>query len=204
MEICNREGCTKPVQVKKRGLCKNHFQVWAIKHKPKGKKPCAVEGCTGHNYARGYCQNHYEKNRKYGQPEGPVREVTLCECGKEAFSKNKCKACYASWWYYNRPLVPEDHFKTLPQSHGVAHYRVRAVRGHANTHTCLDCGGSATDWSLKHDANKMADQSSSSRTNGALFSQSVWDYDARCRDCHKAYDAKHNNRRAGAYVREAS
>lgn len=31
-------------------------------------KVCAVEGCESKHYAKGYCEKHYAKKRKYGDP----------------------------------------------------------------------------------------------------------------------------------------
>lgn len=71
--------------------------------------------------------------------------------------------------------------------YGSAHDRVRKARGHARTHLCVTCGGSATDWALKKDAptRRIAQAGPSA---GYPFSPNPGDYQPMCRSCHGSYD----------------
>lgn len=64
-----------------------------------------------------------------------------------------------------------------------AHDRVRAVRGRAGTHACVDCGGPARDWALRHDS-----QDRRHAPNGRAYSILIEDYQPMCRGCHIRYD----------------
>jgi hypothetical protein len=68
-----------------------------------------------------------------------------------------------------------------------AHGRVKRVRGLAEALMCVDCGGPATDWSLKKDA-RHARAATSGREAGLRYSHDPNDYDPRCRSCHGKYD----------------
>lgn len=59
------------------------------------------------------------------------------------------------------------------------HRRIHRKYGPAKQHKCVDCDLQAMDWSLKH---------------GREYSDSIEDYDPRCRGCHVKYDDKNNNR----------
>lgn len=54
------------------------------------------------------------------------------------------------------------------------HLRVIRARGKAAEHPCVDCGGTARDWSQIHDADPLV----------------VTNYEPRCRRCHRRYDQK--------------
>lgn len=64
-----------------------------------------------------------------------------------------------------------------------AHGRVKQLRGAASLHPCIDCGGSATDWSYDHgDMNELTDE------RGRPYSVDPSYYHPRCRPCHKRFD----------------
>jgi hypothetical protein len=117
-----------------------------------------------------------------------------------------CKKHYSNWYYYNAELAERGHSINKKEDPGyeAAHWRVRIAKGRAANHLCVDCGGPATDWSLKHDASEKRVQSSG-RMEGATYSLDADDYEARCQCCHKRYDADHGNRRykTGQYARHA-
>lgn len=198
MTNCKIEGCTETVAVALRGLCKNHYYTWAKHNKPKGKKPCAVEDCDKHLYARGWCLSHYNKWRAYGTPTPEPKSVEphYCECGEPVTSRGLCRAHYYHWHRENLEGsdVPINNKKDVVKYLSM-HIRIKRARGRASTYECVDCLGPARDWSLKHDAQDTIAEESG-RYAGSRYSLDVYDYEPRCGNCHKAYDKRHENRKA--------
>lgn len=67
-------------------------------------KTCSIEGCNKKHYAKGYCMAHYEKNRKYGDPNHVVREFNQTLRGTKTYRiwKNMKSRCL-------NPNKPEYH-----------------------------------------------------------------------------------------------
>lgn len=79
------------------------------------------------------------------------------------------------------------HRRAYVVSYRGAHRRVAVERGPARTHTCIDCGGTAAEWSYKGgDPLELADVSGPNQ--GLPYSLSIERYVARCRKCHRAHD----------------
>lgn len=72
-------------------------------------------------------------------------------------------------------------------SYKTAHALVVRRKGAAKNHRCVDCGGVAYDWSLRHDA---LETHLGNTGHGVLcrYSANPLDYEARCRTCHRRYD----------------
>lgn len=69
-------------------------------------------------------------------------------------------------------------------SYAAAHTRVYSARGRAADHPCVDCGEQAKDWSYLGDCpSEQRDE------RGRVYSPDPEMYAARCRKCHRAYDA---------------
>lgn len=194
---CKVRGCKFPVKVKMRRLCDTHYQHWAKNNRTRGKMNCDVDGCLKYHYALGYCRPHYMKFKKYGQPTRPEKPVTYCECGEEAAVAGKCKRCYALNYYYKSSgrgwTGKYATTKPVPKYEG-AHGRLRLERGRAKEHDCVECGGPAHEWALKADATDLLFSELGARKTLTAYSLNFDDYQPMCRDCHKAYDAEHQNR----------
>lgn len=59
-----------------------------------------------------------------------------------------------------------------PKSISGLHGKIRRVRGSACIQKCVDCDKYALDWSHIHDTDQF----------------DIWNYEPRCRSCHKKYD----------------
>jgi hypothetical protein len=62
--------------------------------------PCPVDGCGKPKYGSGFCQAHYERFRKYGDPLGVATKKTGGKCSTEScagavVANGVCAACYA-------------------------------------------------------------------------------------------------------------
>lgn len=65
-----------------------------------------------------------------------------------------------------------------------AHDRVRSAKGVPSGHACIDCGGTAADWSYTGDC---PDELTDPRT-GCRYSADPDRYVPRCKPCHIAFD----------------
>lgn len=134
--------------------------------------------------------------------------MTCNKCEKETYCKGMCKNHYALDYYHKRtknprPVNPNHkNYNGHTNSYDTLHSRVRNARGKASLYECVDCQGQASDWALMHDAPGKR-QLSGGRYDGAWVSDDVNDYEPRCKDCHRAYDAMHQNKRAYTYGRAA-
>lgn len=60
------------------------------------------------------------------------------------------------------------------------HTKLRRTRGSASQHDCVDCGGTAQEWSLPHNANQL----------------DLDVYLPRCKKCHRKYDCNTESAKA--------
>jgi hypothetical protein len=115
---------------------------------------------------------------------GGGREATwrcLCSCGAERECRTnelltgKVRTCT------NRHTVGR-----FPPSYATAHLRVRAQRGPASDHECVECGRPAEQWSFIGDA---VAPTTLRAPGGYLYSlRPSLDYAPRCRRCHHLID----------------
>ena len=91
-----------------------------------------------------------------------------------------------------RPLGKRD--QAGPKNHAwkgdglgyeAAHWRVKALKGSASGHRCLDCQERAMDWSYNGGCAREAIDPQ----NGCAYSPNPEMYSPRCRSCHRQYDA---------------
>lgn len=73
--------CARPVRCK--GLCSGHYQRLRTGRPvdgtlADGKRGCSVAGCAQKHHARGFCWDHWRRDREYGDPLGirPEGEFT--------------------------------------------------------------------------------------------------------------------------------
>lgn len=84
--------------------------------------------------------------------------------------------------------------KPWPESacgYTAAHERVRAIYGRASVHSCVDCGGPATEWSYRGGAEvELTEWGANPRGEPILrpYSTDPEDYDPRCKSCHRKFD----------------
>jgi hypothetical protein len=80
-------------------------------------KPCTVEGCDGIVIALAFCEKHYRKNRKYGDPLAslhlaapPDGLCTVGGCGRGGkLTKGFCAKHYQKWRKYGDPLCGDEY-----------------------------------------------------------------------------------------------
>ena len=74
--ICSIPDCGEPVLVKKRGLCRVHYNRWhrtgdPLLVRPPGIPPgtCTVEDCGAPRHGQGLCAKHYQRLTRLGTTE---------------------------------------------------------------------------------------------------------------------------------------
>lgn len=75
------------------------------------KRLCSVEGCDKPSWSRGWCSNHYQRWRLYGDPIAPSRARTrnMCSvpgCNTPCNGHGFCPTHYYRWKAYGDPLAP--------------------------------------------------------------------------------------------------
>lgn len=125
------------------------------------RRPCAAEGCNEtEDGACGYCKRHDSRIRRNGEPYSYVhqRDRNLAR-GERNINWTGESATYTAM-----------------------HQRVRAARGRARIHACIDCGATAAHWSY----NRSDPQERSSEFGP--YSIDIAQYVPRCVKCHKQFD----------------
>lgn len=200
--ICKIEGCERPVSVRKRMLCISHYQMWIRESKPRvGQKPCSINDCKKHMYARDMCREHYSRWLRSGNPIKPIKVRGKCteeDCENVIFAGDMCKRHYSIWYYHysaGKPITRNaGHRKEVP-GYTAAHNRVRRARGKASDFECVGtCGGMANEWALSADATDLHFASERAGRKPHAYSLNINDYQPMCGDCHRAYDAETLNR----------
>lgn len=161
---CHPDGCDRPARA--RGWCRAHYLrvlrtgnpgTAAI---PEPKKKCSVEDCDrivdslgGH----GYCGKHYQRFRKHG-------DATVVMKGGASLPAN---------------LNP--NWSETP-SYNAVHLRLASALGKASRHSCVDCAGTAAEWSYDHTA---PDEMQSEFGQYSALASHYW---PRCVPCHRVMD----------------
>lgn len=62
---------------------------------------CTIDDCSDNAFGHGYCNKHYKKWRKYGDPLGqhqnPVRKCSLDDCQRKHIAKGYCSKHYSNF-----------------------------------------------------------------------------------------------------------
>lgn len=166
----------------------------------KPKPVCSVDGCEQDSAKRGYCNAHYLRVLRHGDP-GPARrlrrapgDIVACliaGCERRARSRGYCNT-HAERLRLRGSLDtpgpksgPESpNWKNGSISYRTAHTRVAKERGAASDFEC-QCGRQAIEWAYDH-----ADPRELSSAKGN-YSQDPSHYVAMCKACHIAFDKRH-------------
>lgn len=148
---------------------------------------CAFNGCEKPIRTRGWCNGHYEQARK-GKVLAPLRQrrsdrtCSFQGCARNAHARDLCSIHYAQWWKGEELRTPE------PLSYTGVHLRLRRELGPAGTRPCVDCGGSASEWSYDHEDPSELRGASVPGGRDLPYSTKHEHYQARCRPCHRRFD----------------
>lgn len=171
--ICQIEGCRRVSKrwAGQRRVCPmhgarfgrhGHFEQ-TRKWSPRNgnRRKCAVPECLAmEDGACGYCKMHMTRLSKHGDPHHHIPRAER-----------------------NFPRGPDHHFWTGENvSYSGVHLRLRATRGSASAHECIDCNRVAQQWS--YDRKDSAEKQS----EFGPYSADLNHYEPRCISCHKRFD----------------
>ena len=149
---------------------------------------CSIEGCNRKHSARGMCNTHYVAWRKRNGLQG--RGVcSVDECGERALSRGLCNLHYLRFRRHGDPLMIGCGGRPTKGEHptiSAIHQRLKAQRGVATGFRCIDCGGTAAEWSY----NNADPQELVGIDHGKeqAYSLDLANYDPRCKPCHRQFD----------------
>ena len=173
MTACAISGCDRPAarNCNSMRVCRLHGNRWSRYgrfHLVKVNAParperleCTVDGCVKQDDGpHGLCKMHKARFDRHG-------DVNVVIPASERDHRGET-----------------HHAWTGDQASYIAvHQRVRALRGSASKHSCVDCGGQAKQWSYDH-----SDVSERISEEGRPYSLNLDCYHARCISCHKRFD----------------
>lgn len=150
---------------------------------------CAIDGCTRPHFARGWCNTHYYRWRRHGDPlvslagVGGVCSIEGCDTASK--QRGWCHMHYERWRRHGDPLVVSpfgSRWTGDEATYKAVHLRVKAVRGPASRYVCA-CGEPAKQWAYDH-----TDPSPKMSEDGRPYSLDIERYTAMCVRCHKNFD----------------
>jgi hypothetical protein len=68
-------------------------------------EPCTITGCEARQHARGFCDKHYQRFKKHGDPNWAFIKKTcsITGCNRPVSGKGWCKFHYQHWLRNNDP-----------------------------------------------------------------------------------------------------
>jgi len=157
-------------------------------------RPCSVDGCDRQAIAKTFCQQHWRRWRKNGDPGSPEvrrwgrgRSCSIDGCDRPHGGQGYCDAHLRREQTKGHP--GDSHFRPQrgPRRHKVtyqsAHRRVEDARGRASEHTCQTCGGPAREWAYDH-----KDKAAVVCPIGRPYSLDIARYVPMCVSCHRRFD----------------
>ena len=162
-------------------------------------RTCSIDGCARPVKSRGWCQAHYFRWRRNGDPGGPVlmlkgqpkQPCHIDGCERDVNSLGLCDPHYQRYRKWGDPYYIEERNPSGPDNpqwkyhdigYTTAHDRVRALHGSASHHQCCNCGRSAKHWAYDHD-----DPDERGSEFGP-YSVDPSHYLPMCVSCHKRFD----------------
>lgn len=180
---------------------------------PKSKKICSVAWCLKPT-RRGqpYCYAHYMKKWRYGTPTPQHQEYRIdltgtrydelvvtgyagggywhckCDCGQEITRRAGELNRAASMGNGGATCGDRAIHRRLEWvDYSGAHCRMRADKGPASNHACVDCNKPAQEWSYdNNDPDEFIGQAGLGK--GCKYSLKPEHYVARCVPCHRRFD----------------
>lgn len=146
----------------------------------------SCDECERKYYAKGKCVKHYFKaRRKTTRKLIDPNAVCIEEgCTRKVRCRDRCSTHYNAFMGYQPKPKARGRGRGKKEMIGyrAAHLRVEAVKGKAKTHSCVDCGGQARDWSLDPNAVHTYED------GDKVWSMNIEDYAPRCIPCHRDLD----------------
>lgn len=135
LRICSVEGCDKPHNAK--GFCYKHYHTHYARKKE--QTTCTIEGCTALAVCRTWCNPHYLRFVKYGDPLHPITRDN--QVGGKNFGKAKA-------FFLEALAYTEDDCLTWPfgkNKSGYGLFNWKGMHGIASRFICEETHGPAPD-----------------------------------------------------------
>lgn len=157
---------------------------------------CTVTGCDRKHVARGYCDTHYKRWRRNGDP-GPTtiapkgqpgRLCVIDGCGKPHFGHGYCAMHHRRWRRYGDPLLFQYERDANGLSKGTPSYHTMHKRlAKIKTGNCAisGCTRTNTEMALRHGCGHLVAMCG---IYPVLYSDRPDEYLELCAQCHDAYD----------------
>lgn len=228
---CSADGCNRTGTIR-RGLCGKHYERLRtsegfVSSKLEVSPLCSIEGCGRPHIARGWCNNHWKRWRRHGDPLGMFVPQTTCSvegCGNVGkISLGMCNKHVIRWRKYGdvnhveprntwgsgrRNMIPppprpfgadNPSWKGDGVGYLGAHRRTVRSRGKAAEQQCSHCDQPASEWAYDHsDANQLIDK------RGRPYSPDPAHYLPLCVPCHRGWDSERIARRKAAQCTPSS
>lgn len=160
---------------------------------------CVIEGCDAPRKARDYCNKHYTRIMRYGDPDalnyrrGP--SIIRGSCRIEGCEKPSMRSRTNLCNMHLTRLLRTGTTDKLVQRHAEltyrgAHSRIQLDRGSAKAYACADCGGAAAHWSFSW--RRVPPDGwmwGPGHRSMLAYTCSPADYDPRCVRCARRYDS---------------
>lgn len=168
------------------------------------KTDCIVDGCDrGGKITRGLCNMHYQRAKKASEladlprlknRRGSVR-CTFDGCDRTMHARGYCATHYDRWSKHGDAsivLKPSScAIRGDIPTYSTIHFRLKRSRGRASNYGCVDCGGTAQEWSYNNaDPNEY--HATVAGGFSVAYSLDLANYEPRCSPCHRRFDATNN------------
>jgi hypothetical protein len=163
-------------------------------------KVCVIEDCERKQHVRGWCNAHYKRWLRHGDPKAggrPQNPGAMCSiegCTISAVARTWCAKHWQRWKANGDPtkagpqiMYGTDNPRWIGQDAGydAVHDRLKIRRGSAKSHACEFCGDPAAEWAYDRcDPNARRDS-----RRGCLYSVDLDHYMPLCLPCHRLLDS---------------
>lgn len=155
---------------------------------PACRPRCKIEDCGKPVHTREMCSAHATRDARYGDPLAPkVRQKNEGSCSVEGCDQPMRKVGMCASHYAMKQKHGEIRDWLYRHGEGgyvSTHTWIRRHRGAASEHACVDCGGSADEWS--YEGGSPFEQLDPGR--GTPFARDLAYYSPRCFRCHRIFD----------------
>jgi hypothetical protein len=147
---------------------------------------CSVDACPDAAEVRGWCNKHYLRWKRHGDPEYRRSLVSdspcaAAGCDDPAVSKGFCAKHYSRMLRNGDPLGGRA---MRYDSYAATHSRRIKALGLASVRPCVDCGEPADQWSYQGGCpDELQDEAT-----GCAYCLHDTCYRARCYSCHWRHD----------------